>query len=341
MKHHSLFLSVKALVLSGSVLVFSSSLEAQEPAEPSGGQTNVVQESDLSKEILRSFLHLQEQLHDTQLAVERGRIEADAALARNNEAVNSRLRIIEDSIGKATATNTAAIVESNRQIQESNSRMLLLAAVFAVSVLLALALTGWLQWRTVAHLSAHASFTGLPAQLPAGYAAVAPASHPNQIANSRLMDALGRLEHRIAEIETSSHTTRTLSAAPLPDQSDHAASPKSTATPQLDRELVELLREGEELLAHEEAGKAIEHFDAVLRKHPGNPEVLLHKGTALERLRRDEEAIECYDLAIRADNNLTMAYLHKGGLYNRMERFSEAMECYEQALRVQESRRSA
>ena len=45
----------------------------------------------------------------------------------------------------------------------------------------------------------------------------------------------------------------------------------------------------------------------ILRIAPRNPEALVKKGAALERMTRDEEAIRCYDRAIEADGSLTLA----------------------------------
>jgi tetratricopeptide (TPR) repeat protein len=291
---------------------------------------------------MRSFLHLQEQVHATQMAVERSRLDAESVSARNTEALNARLRIIENALAQANQHGRSAVEEASRQISESNRRMMILAGVFATLGFLAVAATAWLQWRTASRLAFQTSAVGLPALMSgAGYLPLGLAAGAGSAANARLRDALGRLEHRIADLELGQHAVRTtadtaaaggggLNALPAPATSD-VASATNVA-------LASLIKEGEELLAHEEAEKAMAHFEAILARHPGHPEVLLHKGVALERLQRDPEALECYDLALRADPNLTMAYLHKGGLYNRLERFSEAMECYEKALKLQEER---
>ena len=204
--------------------------------------------------------------------------------------------------------------------------MMLLVGSLVFLGFLALAVTGWLQWRTLTRVSG-VELPGFPTLLGPG---TAPAT------KAHLMDALGRLEHRIAEMEGSSAAPVALNVSSL----HGTQSARSKARP-ADDGLAASIRAGEELLADDEAEKAVDHFEALLEDHPNHPELLLHKGTALERLRRDEDAIECYDQAIRADKNMTMAYLHKGGLYNRLERFNEAMECYEQALRIQEGRPAA
>ena len=65
-------------------------------------------------------------------------------------------------------------------------------------------------------------------------------------------------------------------------------------------------------------------------------EALLRKGTALERLKRDQEALRCYDRAIASNRRLTRAYLYKGGVCNRLGRYDEALESYELALQTEE-----
>ena len=279
---------------------------------------------------MQSFLHLQEQVHATQMAVERSRLEAELAAARNTDALNARLAILENALDQAQKNSSTALVEAGRQIQDSNRQTMLFAGFFATIGFLALAATGWLQWKTANRLSILPSQLGFPAMLPPQSFQTLGAGPAGQVQSERMRDVLGRLEHRIADLESGHHEPAPGDAA----AGDESSGPNATMRAALNL----LIREGEELLAHEDAEKAIEHFDAILQQHPGHPEVLLHKGAALERVQRDQEAIECYDQAIRADKTLTMAYLHKGGLYNRMEKFSEAMACYEQALKVQEGR---
>jgi tetratricopeptide (TPR) repeat protein len=336
MKHIPSSLRILALTMVASLLLTPPStpaIDAQpEPSDPE--VTPATQ--DVSPELMRAFLHLQEQVHSMQMAVERSRMEADAAAARNAEVLNARLKLIEKSIEAQQDANSAvleastAVKDAGVEIQKSNRLTMLFAGLIATVGFLALAVTGWLQWKTVTRINSTPSAVGYPSLLPPqGYGALGfgPSGTPP---DTRLMDALGRLEHRIADMEIGHHE-------PLPT-GNRAATHEPDTTRATDTELASLIREGETLLAQEQAEQAIEHFDSILAKHPGHPEVLLHKGAALERLQKDEEAIKCYDQAIRADKTLTMAYLHKGGLFNRMEKFNEAMECYEQALKVQEGR---
>lgn len=331
---HILSRSSFALALAGTLLIHSGRLEAQDAGAPAPGkEATPAATQEVSPELMRSFLYLQEQVHSTQMAVERSRLEAEAAAARNTEALSARLEVIEKALDQARKDSDDVAREASAQIRESNRQIMIFAGVFATLGFLALALTGWMLWRTMSRLASVPSSLGFPALLASpGYEALGFGQISRQNPNARLIDALGRLEHRIEELESGHHQ------GPLPARTPTDKTTDQPVGDPSDAELVSLIREGEELLAHEEAEKAIVHFDAVLAKHPGHPEVLLRKGEALERLKRDQEAIECYDLAIRADKTLTMAYLHKGGLYNRMERFNDAMQCYEQALKVQEGR---
>jgi tetratricopeptide (TPR) repeat protein len=322
-------LTTPALTMAGVLLLITTPLPAQEVAEEPAERESPVAVQELSPELMRSFLHLQEQVHATQLAVERSRFDAETAAARNTEALNARLRVIETALDQAQRDSSAAMQEASRQIQEASRQTMLYAGLFATLGFLALAVTAWLQWKAASRLTTLPSAVGFPALPPAQGYGVLGLSPAGQTPNLRLMDALGRLEHRIADLEVSHHEVTPAGRVAGTDALDDDAAGGG--------ELAGLIKEGEQLLAREQAEKAIQLFDSILAKHPGHPEVLLRKGAALERLRKDQEAIECYDQAIRADSQLTMAYLHKGGLYNRMEKFAEAMECYEQALKVQEA----
>src|SRR5690348_12900615 len=51
-----------------------------------------------TQENLRSSLQIQEELHKTQLAIERNRQDAEAEAVRQNEILEARLKLIEQSI---------------------------------------------------------------------------------------------------------------------------------------------------------------------------------------------------------------------------------------------------
>lgn len=298
-----------------------------------------------SQETLRNYLQLQEQIHETQLAIERTRKEMDLAAAQNAKVLGDRLLALEEALSIQRSRELEAIQGSNRV-------MLYVAGAFAATGLLAVVLMVYFQWRAVSRLAEisavlPASRALLPAApvaaLGSGESAVISAPPPADRSNARLLGALERLERRILELE---HTAQpvlkaasTAEGPPPPNGNGESAAgePGADALPEADR-VASLLGKGQALLNEEQAEQALACFDEVLKLQPAQPEALVKKGAALERLRKLNEAIECYDRAIAADGSFTIAYLHKGGLFNRMERFSEALECYEQALRTQEKR---
>ena len=95
---------------------------------------------------LRTYLQLQEQLHATQLAVERNRKESLEAAAQTAEVLTTRLQGIEQSLGTQRARELDAMQNSNRV-------MLIVAGAFAAMGFLAMVLMAFFQWRTVTRLA--------------------------------------------------------------------------------------------------------------------------------------------------------------------------------------------
>jgi len=293
-----------------------------------------------AQEMLRSYLQLQEQLHATELAIERNRQEAAAAAAETAKVFGVRLQGIEQALVLQRAQELEAMRSSNRA-------MLIVAGLFAALGLLAMLFMAYFQWRAINRLAEIAAVLPTPHMLGPGPTvaalgagdARAVAVDPAEQAGQRLLGALERLEKRIYQLE---HTAPpALHEGSLPDHKASPAMPLSngaTAAPE-DTNITGLMGKGQSLLNLDQAEEALACFDHVLALNPNHPEALVRKGAALERLHKLDEAIACYDRAIAADGSLTLAYLYKGGLFNRMERFGEALECYEQALRTQESRR--
>ena len=284
-----------------------------------------------TQETLRSYLQLQEQLHATQLAIERNRKDADAAAAENAKTFAARLQGIEQALAQQRAQELAAM-------QTSNKVMLIVAGAFAALGVLAMLFMAYFQWRTINRLAEISAALPLAHALVPGPSLAALAAGPAQHSNQRLLGALEQLEKRIHELEHATQPPPHDAAAPNP-QPNPAATPAdsdaSAAAPPAAR-ITLLLGKGQSLLNLDQAADALACFDQVLALDPNHPEALVKKGAALERLRKLDEAIACYDQAIAADGSFTVAYLYKGGLFNRLERFGEALECYEQALRTQQ-----
>lgn len=309
-------------------------------AEPESivGTNSVAAESSSTQEALRAYLQLQEQLHATQLAIERGRKEAELSAAESALMLSRRLQAIESRLQDQRERELASL-------QNSNRAMLLLAGGFAVMGFLALISVVYLQWRAIGRLAEIS--TGAPAfrALGAGMwpGALPPpeaaAERPGaaDLANERLLGALDGLERRIRDLEKTTQPSLGLGGG---NGSEANAANTQSATPSGHEASADLLARGQELLEAEDPDAALTCFEEALQSHPEQAHALVKKGTALERLRRLDEALDCYDRAIRADGSLTIAYLQKGGLFNRMERFAEALQCYELALHSQERRKA-
>jgi tetratricopeptide (TPR) repeat protein len=295
---------------------------------------------DTNTDTLRSYLQLQEQLHATQLLLERNREEALDSASKNSALLTQRLESIENSLAAQRARELEAMQASNRV-------MLIVAGSFAGIGFVAMLLMVFFQWRAVNRLAEIS--TSLPAMhaLPAlgsGESTIAQIGHAEQ-ANQRLLGALDRLEKRIRDLENSTRPAlKSLPGSPAEpagapgqiDGSQTGPTPPNGSTTTDQGRLTLLLGKGQSLLNADQPAEALVCFDEALEIDARNTEALVKKGSALERLRRWDEAMVCYDRALAIDGSLTIAYLYKGGLFNRMERFTEALECYEKALHTQE-----
>ncbi len=310
-----------------------------------------------AEDSLRSYLQIQEQLHNLQQANEKSREEADAAAVRNTQLLNQRLDQIETSLASQHWDELKDMQRANEETQHFSRLVLIASGTFAGFAFLVLLFAAFLQWTVVNRVSAIASKLGPDFDFGAGQAALGagegskllagPAGEP---VTGRLLGAIASLEKRIQEMETAVQTPHSLpegeSAISVTNGEANGATHQLTAdgeaaTGKSSGMITLLLGKGQTLLRLDKIEMAIVCFDEVLAIEPHNTDALVKKGAAMERLQRLEEAIECFDRAIAVDGSMTMAYLHKGGVFNRMERYAEALECYEKALRTQEKNRSA
>lgn len=324
-----------ALPVSGAGVVETNSTETA--AKP--------EESISTQEVMRAYLHVQEQLHAAQLAIERVHQDAEASAARNAEAWSNRLEFIEQSL-------SAQREHELETMRGANRTMLVAVGTFAGLGFLAMLFASWLQWRAANRLSEMAASSHMTRALITGWPMPAlggegqPGVEP-AMTNTRLLDAIGQLEKLVMALEHTATPPLNDASFAEPQQISNAA--KSSATTAQDygnpsdktARITLLLGKGQSLLNLNQPEEAVACFDEVLALDGNNTEALVKKGVSLERQRKLNEAIECYDRAIAADSSMTIAYLYKGGIYNRLERFSEALECYEKALRTQETRRAS
>src|SRR5450759_3675644 len=94
---------------------------------------------------INGYLQIQEQLHDTQLAMERNRQQAEAAAQRNADDLAARIEALQPII----AAQRASEVETMQKMQQF---MLILAGAFGTIGLLVVLLMAYLQWRAVSRL---------------------------------------------------------------------------------------------------------------------------------------------------------------------------------------------
>ena len=329
-------LSFKLLTAILVVLFSLTALAAEAPG--SDAETNAL-------ELMRSYVQLQEQVHQAQLAIEATRKEAREASLITAQTLTTQLKGIEGALASQRARELEAMQSSNRV-------MLIMAGSFAALGFAAMILMAYFQWRTVHSLaeisavlpSARAMGSGRsvavlgPGELP-------PPSAVAEESSERLLGALEQLEKRILGLERAQRPALVAENPEAPHngngdsgERDEGATPERSGETAPAESEAKLLASGQALLDQENPVAALVDFEKVLALDPGHAEALVKKGSALERLGQLDQAVECYDQAIASNGSLTVAYLHKGGLFNRMERFSEALDCYEKALRTQENR---
>jgi tetratricopeptide (TPR) repeat protein len=289
---------------------------------------------DQSQEALRSYLEIQEQLHNTQLALEHNRQEAEAASQRNAELLQATLSLVEKSLNNQR-------VDELKDMQRSNRLMLIAAGAFAAVGFVVLIFTGFLQWSAVRRLSVLTAALPSAGHSPAELADASFAAGSLKDSTTRFIGTIDRLEKRIYEMELALKGKKALPEAALPngddeEEGDALSGEHSSTGPSETETSALLINKGETLLKLDQAEAALACFEEALVLDAANPHALLRKGVALERLQRWDEALACYDRAIAVDSFMTMAYLYKGGIFNRMGRYSEALECYERALKSQE-----
>jgi tetratricopeptide (TPR) repeat protein len=305
-----------------AVLLVRPSAQAVTNSEPVTPDVSSVASSN-ANEALRAFLQLQEQIHLTQLSLERDRKESREAAAALREAV----------IGQRERELNA--------MQNTNSLLLRVAAGFGVIGFLAMVVTAFLQWRAVTRLAEVAAMLpGMtrPALPGAGETAATPliSNAATEQSSQRLFGALSQLEKRIHELEHTSHPAAPESGAVTATGTNGNGSHGTTLEAPEKEKDSPLLARAQSLLDLEKGDQALGVINEILLNDPTNAEVLVKKGIAHEQLRQLDEALRCYERAIELNGSLTIAYLQKGGLFNRMERYEEALQCYEQALRAQE-----
>lgn len=282
---------------------------------------------DWSRHVVEAYQEYQRQQAQTFQALQQTR-EAVVQASRNaqqaTEQTEARLKLLEDTLAAQTDRDRALV-----NLQAAHQQSLVLVATVAGVAFFSLLLFALYLMRVLNRraelLTGGAPLAGpLRPALGTGDTALLPVN-PAEQATARFLQAIERLEKRLADMET----------LPAAGDNGHAVS-AGFAGDDSGKQLAVLLGKGQTLLNLGKPAEALECFDAAIKLEDHNPELHVKRGTALEKLERLDEAIASFDRAIDLDESLTMAYLCKGGVYNRLERYSDALKCYEQALQSQE-----
>ena len=260
---------------------------------------------------LGAMLQIQEQLQATRLQIEANRAQAAETAQKNSDAVSSRLQLLEQSVQNQRAVETDAA----RKTQQIT---LMLAGVFGLIGLGVMLLMIYYQWRAFKQIAEISTQQNLfMAQAGAVHQLTTPSRTTVEISNSRLLNVVGQLEHKIRSLENNNG-----SQSKLAEKSDAVAP--------------DPLADGQKLLDAGEAQKALDLFEKLLAAQPDNASAMLKKAAALEKMARLEEALDFCDRALKKDKTQTVAFLQKGGLLNKLNRHTEALDCFEQALHTQD-----
>jgi len=327
---------------------------------PSVTPTGRTEETN-STDLLRAYLQLQEQVHATQMAIERNRQEADQVATRAAEGLNGRLKAIEDSLGAQRNGELQAV-------QNSNHLMLMLAGMFATVALVAMLVMAVFQWRTInrlAEISAQASAGGFAfasgkpmAALGAGEShsvTISPAEQSQGQGGSSagLLNAVERLEKRVNELEHTAHPPlQDLKAEAGPADSGY----KTGAEPheaKIEMESASVPEQGksggmengasqesteDKIFPNGPSKNDSEHAtEPATSTEAGRITGLLGKGQSLLNVDKAEEALACFDEVLMLDARNAEALVKKGTALERLRKLDEAIECYDRAIAADSS----
>ena len=343
---HLAFSSRSGLIALALIVFASGHGETKAQATVETPPAKLTSADELSQaELLKSYLHVREQLHNAELAIANNRLEAEATARAQAAAIAEKLDTIKSVIAterehqQIEAQRVAAEQERQRLAAQDTNRIVLWVAIsFGGVGLITMVATTLLQWRGIKRMAlVTAQHQLLPVPAQSGWLAASHSGPSNEtvaLSNQRLISVIDRMERRILELEHTAGPPEANAAGGAALEGNPVRPSATTPTTQSAR-VIALLGKGRTLLNANKAQEAVACYDEILTLEGNHPEALVKKGSALERLKKDHEALECYDRAIQADRNLALAYLSKGGIFNRLQRFDEAVECYEQALRVE------
>jgi tetratricopeptide (TPR) repeat protein len=262
-------------------------------------------------EMMSNYLQIQEQIHETQLAIAKAQQDAAVVAKNNADTLATRLQSLEHAV----ATEHAADADAARKTQQLT---LFLAGAFGLAGLGIMLLMVYFQWRAFTQLAEISATSSQSRAVVTNGSAVHHLAGPGRAvvenSNAQLLDVIGQLEKRINELESGQRLLPVVGAPKPADPLDEAQNLLDAGQPQ----------------------PALNFLEKFLAAQPQHAEALVKKAVALEKLGQTDEALAYCDRAIMADGSLAIAHLHKGGLLNRLRRYDEALQCYEDALRAQD-----
>jgi tetratricopeptide (TPR) repeat protein len=321
----------RTLMLASAIVFLAIRAPAVESG--SGNDTTNSLQTDI---VASSLLQLQAQLHDTVLALQENQQSAAALDKNNSDLLAAHIQELEQTL---TSQRASEADDAHKTLEWT----LLLIGIIGLAAL------GILSWMVYLQSRAFAKLTEISVQQNAVFANAgavhqfaAPARAVVENSNARLLEAVGQLKDRVSELE---HGLPSLANGTTPNGTSHG---NGTANGVAigngngngnGKAKAEVLAKGQKFLDENAPLQALEVFDGFLAGHPDDPEALLKKADALQKIGRNDEALTYYNQVIAADNTLAVAHLQKGGLLNRLRRYDEALNCYEQALQAQEKKR--
>src|ERR1019366_102203 len=148
------------------------------------------------EEVADNYLHIQEQIHASQLAIEQNQQAAVDAAKSNAAALAVRLQSLEQTV----AAQHGSDAEAARRTQQLT---LFLAGAFGLAGLGIMLLMVYFQWRAFTQIAQISSHNQLALEnAGAVHQLAAPGRATVESSNARLLDVVGQLEKRINELES-------------------------------------------------------------------------------------------------------------------------------------------
>ena len=186
-----------------------------------------------SNQALRAYLQLQEQIHDTQLAIERNRVQAQAATAQALAAAAQDSLMFSNRLHAIEQTMTFQRSNDLEEAQRANHMLMGVLAIFATVGFSAVVLMVYFQSRAVSRLADISTALAARRGLPFPSASSLEIAERDTVSteavvqsNTRLVSLVQHLEKRIAELE---HTA----TMPLKEPTAPSANGGSEAHPEI------------------------------------------------------------------------------------------------------------